>query len=93
MVTLSTKKIGNRTACGRGEIASRVVFCSSVLTANDVISIVVGEAKRTGRKATRSISTAATTATTTLRSATIGQARSVFPKRSRPYPATMTSSP
>ena len=49
------------------------MFTSKTLTANDVTSIVVGSACRTGRKARRSCASAKTMATTTVQMIRSGQ--------------------
>ena len=54
---LSTKMLGKRGARGRGETASSATLCNRVLSANEVINMVVGELSRTGRNAIRSMST------------------------------------
>jgi hypothetical protein len=64
-----------------------------LLSANEVISIVVGEVFLTGRKATRSIKTPAISAARILSAAQISHGNGVSPKTSNPYPATITSSP
>src|SRR5699024_9388470 len=85
--------VGTSTARARGETNTSAAFCSSVLTANEVMSIAFIELERTGRNATRSVATLANPATTTAEMSRKMSGRKVPCSRYHVYPATMMSSP
>ena len=60
ILKLSDRKAGSRTACERAEMKFWNSTCRIIATAKLVISIVAPDPLRTGRKAIRSIRTAAT---------------------------------